>query len=220
MNSFDPDHKKTTEPSVAAALKQELEPDERLLWSGQPIASRVFRVSFIIYLFAIPWTAFALFWEAMAAGSIWGSMDKMPDGMGLAMGIVFPLFGLPFIAIGFWMLAKPFSIRRMAANTIFAVTSKRALIFTKGAKKELRSFPYENMQGLINRKEEKDGSGSLIFSLKSAPVEIGRGSGRDTDPFARGFEYIPNVREAETALRRAMDGYVKVNTSDNAELKS
>lgn len=218
MNSFDPDHKKTTEPSVAAALKQELAPDERLLWTGQPIASRVFRMSFAIYLFAIPWTAFSLFWEFMAAGSIWGSMDKMPEGMGLVMGIVFPLFGLPFIAIGFWMLAKPFSIRRMAANTIFAVTSKRALIFTQGSKKQLRSFPYENMNGLFDRKEGKDGSGSLLFNVKSEPREEGRRN-RDMDPFARGFEYIPNVREAETALRRAMEN-AKAKAPDSVELKS
>jgi hypothetical protein len=46
-------------------LRRELMPGERLLWSGRSQPGKL-KAAFAIWFFAIPWTAFALFWEAMA----------------------------------------------------------------------------------------------------------------------------------------------------------
>jgi len=47
-------------PELESILRRELLPAERLLWSGRPDPARL-RAAFAIWLFAVPWTAFALF---------------------------------------------------------------------------------------------------------------------------------------------------------------
>ncbi|MDD2325088.1 MAG: hypothetical protein PHW63_03625, partial [Alphaproteobacteria bacterium] len=173
--------------------------DERLLWTGQPIPARVMRAAMPIFFFAIPWTAFACFWEFMALAGVLGNFEKIPSGIALVMAIVFPLFGLPFIVIGVWLLGKPFSIRKKAGRTLFAITTRRALIFAQGAKQELRSFPLAGLDEKMTFTEEADGSGSLLFTRARSQED-----GANSDPFTRGFDYIPRIREAESALRRAI----------------
>ncbi len=51
------------------ALSRELRVGERVQWSGMKLA-RVEWTHFGIYAFAIPWTAFSLFWTFMAAAGI------------------------------------------------------------------------------------------------------------------------------------------------------
>ena len=51
------------------ALHRELREGEKVVWQGMKLA-RVEPKGFAIYFFAIPWTAFSLFWTAMAA---WGT---------------------------------------------------------------------------------------------------------------------------------------------------
>ena len=53
---------------------------EPILWAGRPSAMRTFLVSTLIWLFAIPWTAFALGWEWMALGG-WLSGKPPKDGI-------------------------------------------------------------------------------------------------------------------------------------------
>ena len=94
--------------SLGLALERELEPGERILWSGKQLA-RLNLAGFAIWLFAVPWTAFALFWMAMAATGV-----RETEGAG-ALAWAFPLFGLPFVAAGIAMLAAPFRCSRWAA---------------------------------------------------------------------------------------------------------
>ena len=49
------------------ALERELQPGESLVWHGWQLA-RIDPRSFLIYVFAVPWTAFALMWTVLAAG--------------------------------------------------------------------------------------------------------------------------------------------------------
>ncbi len=209
MSGFDPAPKAKGEMSsldLSAQLRAELERGERLLWTAQPIAARAMRAAFVLYIFAIPWTAFSLFWEAMAL-SPWLALRGQEDptgGIQTAVGIVFPLFGLPFIAIGFWMLAKPFVAAAKARRTIYGLTDRRAVIavFGEGKASEIESYGYEKMGPEMERKERADGSGSLYFAFK-------RTVDSDGDPRTerKGFEEIPSVREAESKLRRAVEGF-------------
>ena len=208
MSGFDPDaSKQAIKVDPSFAIRKELQSGERILWQGQPIVERVFKMALAIYLFAIPWTAFSLFWEAMAL-SPWLAMSGNPEANKTAqiVGVVFPLFGLPFIAIGFWMLSRPFALARKARQTSYVITNKRALVVTGGSMHETQSYPYDVMSGELNRTERRDGSGSLYFSSKKVV---------DSDGDARveklGFEYVPHVREVEEKLRRAL--------ADSAALK-
>ncbi|MFA6280273.1 MAG: hypothetical protein WC612_05735 [Bdellovibrionales bacterium] len=209
MSEFDPDQAKSSDfkhrgmaeaPIQTELVQAELSGGERLLWTGRPLAFRVFMSTLIIYLFAIPWTAFSLFWEAMAI-SLWFTKagDKMPEGMGRAVMIVFPLFGLPFIAVGFFMLARPFIEGRRARKTIYAITDRRALVIRQGALREVASYSFDSSEFEISRKERADGSGSLFFA--SSQMVGKAGNSRLTK---KGFEHIGDVRQVEEKLRSAI----------------
>ncbi len=72
----------------------EVEPGESVVWVGRPASGRFFLSMLPVLVFGVPWTAFSLFWVVMAIAA-------SPPG---AMAIIFPLFGLPFVAIGAGML--------------------------------------------------------------------------------------------------------------------
>ncbi|MCZ8368896.1 MAG: hypothetical protein O9293_02830 [Porphyrobacter sp.] len=91
---------KPTMARLRLALERELGAGETVCWHGWQLG-RIEPRSFLIYVFAVPWTAFSLMWTVLAAGAIGVSE------IGL-VGIAFPLFGLPFIAIGAWMLSCRF----------------------------------------------------------------------------------------------------------------
>ncbi|MGL4242249.1 MAG: hypothetical protein ACRCTI_14160, partial [Beijerinckiaceae bacterium] len=84
---------------------------EKLLWAAQPDVRWAVLASCAIWMFAIPWTAFSLFWEAMPLGALYeyytGTRIGAPKGAPIAMMWVFALFGIPFVAIGFGMMLAP-----------------------------------------------------------------------------------------------------------------
>jgi len=207
MSGFDPDQNKAEATAKRATIDEaparaELEGGERLLWTGAPNAQRAFFAGFAVYLFAIPWTAFSLFWESMALMPLF-HMHEKPDNVPLIFAIVFPLFGLPFIAIGFFMLATPFIAARQARCTTYAITDRRALIIRAGLKREVESFSFASIsESEISRKERKDHSGSLFFATKRT---IKADSSDNVKSI--GFEHIENVRMAEERLRRALQTY-------------
>ncbi|MDX9689057.1 MAG: hypothetical protein EOM37_06645 [Proteobacteria bacterium] len=211
-NPFEPKQsewgKAPVSSKVAAAfdpvmvVKEELERGEKLIWADQPVAGRLFAMALPIFVFAIPWTAFSLFWEAMALGIWLHKPEQAADDMQKVLGIVFPLFGLPFVLIGFGMLSAPFVLLARARKTVYAITDRRILIVTTGNKgrHKVESRALKDIRPELSRKENKDGAGSLFL-----------GSAFDMEqPFApnmklRGFEQVRHVREVEAKLRRAIE---------------
>jgi len=170
-------------------LRDELSSAERLIWSSPPRPSRLARKKMPAVLFGIPWTAFAIFWMAGASGF------KMPDfshGAGL-----FPLFGVPFVLIGFGMLSSPYWAARKAASTVYAVTSERAVILERGifGGVSVRSF-YPQQLSEIRRVQLPDGSGDLILDKKISTD--GEGGRTTTDV---GFFGIRDVKNVEAMIR-------------------
>ena len=114
-------------------LRSELNTGERLLWTGQPIANRSGWGSLPLVLFGIPWTAFSVFWELMAISMTGGMKSHNPSEPSFPFNlfpVLFPLFGIPFILIGLWMLSSPYWMRKKAQKIVYAVTDKRALILS------------------------------------------------------------------------------------------
>lgn len=151
------------------ALGRELDANEDLIWSGMQLA-QIEPMMFGIYIFAVPWTAFALFWTAMAFAGV----SSIEDSNGPALlAYAFPLFGTPFIAVGIGMLAAPFYPLWESGKVLYAVTSKRVLKLRLGRKLTVDAVPSERI-GQIERIEARDGSGSIKI-----PVAIGRDSDGD-----------------------------------------
>jgi hypothetical protein len=177
-------------------LQSELESGELLLWRAQPVASKFARGGLCLVAFAVPWTAFALFWEIMALKiAFGGNMGDNP------MRFIFPIFGLPFVAIGFGMLSAPHWLRRRAAHSVYAVTDRRALLLVAGwfSGHTVRSFPIANLSIVEHRKND-DGSGDLIFQRKEWVDSDG-----DRRQQEVGFIAVPDVREVEEIIRGLQD---------------
>ncbi len=179
-------------PELDSILRRELLPGERLLWSGRPDPSRL-RAVFAIWFFAVPWTAFALFWEAMALLP-WMASSHTPLGIQWSFGIIFPLFGLPFIGIGLGMLWMPFKARRKAAQTIYGLTDRRMLRVTAGTKRESASVLIGQM-GPIDVTADADGYGTLR-------IQTGTRLDSDGDKVTERFEVlgVPGVNRLEGLL--------------------
>lgn len=180
------------DPELDAILRRELLASERLLWSGRPDPHKL-KAVFAIWLFAIPWTVFALFWEAMAFMP-WLASTRTPEPIQWTFGIVFPLFGLPFIAIGFGMMWMPVRALQKARRTIYALTDRRILRVTAGAKREAASVMIDQI-GPIDVKADSDGYGTLR-------IQTGSHVDSDGDRVAERFEVagVPDVSRLEGLL--------------------
>jgi hypothetical protein len=129
-------------------IHRELAAGERVVWASQPLAGKSAKQSAPIFLFGIPWTAFAVFWTWHASN-------------GLAL---FGLFGLPFIAIGLLMLSAPWWAARGSARSAYVITDRRALsiVHERGNSVVVRSYVPSQLSSLA-RTEADDGSGSITY---------------------------------------------------------
>lgn len=179
-------------PLLEQSLRRELLAGERLLWSGQPRAGKLKR-GFGIWLFAIPWTAFALFWETMALLP-WSASTHTPTAIQWSFGVIFPLFGLPFVAIGLWMLWQPIRAMRRAGATAYGLTDRRLLRVTEARDRKVQSLVLHQI-GPIDRRESRDGFGDLRIQTHSRVDS-------DGDRVTERFEVlgVPDVARLERLL--------------------
>jgi hypothetical protein len=155
-----PDRDTPRTSRLRQALEHELRADETVQWHGWQLG-RVELRSFGIYVFAIPWTAFALMWTALAGGAVF----QMEDSGAGWLGWAFPLFGLPFIVVGLGMLAMPFAPVLQRGRVLFVVTGQRVLKLALGRELVVTTVPADRI-GLIERREQSDGTGSLKLAIK------------------------------------------------------
>ena len=181
-------------PWLEAAVQRETA-GEAIRWTGRPGAFRSFAWSSLIWLFAVPWTAFALFWEAGVVGGLLLGKGAQPLGsVGHTWGWVMGLFGLPFILVGLGMMLLPFGVLRSARRTVHVLTSKRLLTITEGRIKRVKSVFPDQIRS-IERTERPDGSGNLRLILGYEKDSDGDTVTKTQDLFA-----IPDVRRVEGLL--------------------
>ena len=179
--------------TLELALQRELRAGERVLWRGRRLP-RVAWQSLGIWLFAIPWTAFSLFWTTMA----FAGAQAFEESAGV-LGYAFPLFGTPFIAVGLGMLSAPFLPLFGARRTLFAVTDQRLLRIYLGRRLKTKSVGAGSI-GPIERNERSNGSGTLKIVIGSHRDSDGD---RQTDHFELGE--VADVLSAESKVRELVD---------------
>ena len=77
-------------------IDAELVPGETVIWQQAPEQGARVRGSVITRIFGLFWLAFSLVWEAFALTAA--------SAGGPALTMIFPIFGLPFVAIGVWLV--------------------------------------------------------------------------------------------------------------------
>jgi hypothetical protein len=128
-------------------LSSELSGNEHLIWTGKPKQGIVFRGSDIFIIpFSLIWSGFVVFW-----------MTAMLVAAPFPLG----LFGIPFIAVGFYILVGRFFIdARKRSRTVYGVTNERILIRTGIFNLSTQSFYIKNLPD-ITVKEKMDGTGTI-----------------------------------------------------------
>lgn len=179
---------------LADLVRTELEPGETIIWADTPLARFLTAKSTGIFVFAIPWTLFSLFWMAGASGF------KIPKFDG--PGDFFPLFGVPFLLIGIAMLCYPVQNYRNAFRTCYLLTNRRALTFEREwGRTVVRSFTPRQLT-VVYRKQALDGSGDVIFNAKRWKDNDGASHSEEI-----GFISIAGVQEVERKLKAMVDSH-------------
>ena len=192
------DHDNTNMARLRAALERELTPDEVVEWHGWQ-TGRIEPRLFGIYIFAVPWTLFALAWTGIATTAVAASGQT---GLGL-FAWAFPLFGLPFVAVGGWMLSRPFVPLWERGRVLYVVTDRRVLRLDLGRALTIKTVPADRI-GLAERREERRGTGTL-----SLAVRIGRDSDGDRQIESFAIGPVNDIAGAAAAIGR-MAGAAKL----------
>ncbi|WP_208678532.1 hypothetical protein [Synechococcus elongatus] len=180
-------------PQLRQKIDRELDLREEILWIGQPEPSLMILTggTLAIALFAVPWTAFSVFWMWAALGF------QVPDlSRGFQPQYLFAMFGIPFFLIGIGMLLSPFWSWRQAFQTVYIITNQRAITFEGAGKTVIRSY-YPQQFNNLYRKEGNNGIGDVIIA-----AETTRDSDGDRQRRELGFFNIRDPKEVEVILKK------------------
>ena len=175
---------------IDQTLNAQLDPGEGLLWSGAPHPARMALSALPATVAGIPFTAFAAFW-IYTAYTMTSHSKSSPGGP----WVLFPLFGIPFLAVGLGMLTAPLWAFLAAARTVYAVTNKRAMIVSRLFSISVRSYLHADIHDL-QRVERANGEGDVFFANRDIVTRSG-GVVRKRI----GFLGIPDVRSVEQLIR-------------------
>ncbi|MEO7663712.1 MAG: PH domain-containing protein, partial [Candidatus Limnocylindrales bacterium] len=167
--------------------------DERLIWEGRPDArAYVLRGAWYLVPFSLMWGGFAIFWEYTALRS------GAPP--------FFVLWGIPFVAIGLYMIVgRPLGARHEAQRTVYALTDRRVLIIGGAfgrsiVELDLRDLPPSQLD------ERSDGIGTITFggiagAFRAPPGWPTMGMSGRTPAFVS----IPDARRVYALLQDARE---------------
>ena len=145
---------------AATELTSDLDAGERLLWSGRPAQGILFRSSDIFLIpFSLLWGGFAIFWEVAALAATWDSDAQTPDMVRHA----FPLFGLPFVAIGLYLIAGRFFVdRAQRRKTLYGITDRRVIIRSGLFRRTTKSLNLRTLSD-VTLSERSDRRGTITL---------------------------------------------------------
>ncbi len=172
---------------------------EKLVWAARPDVKIAVFISFGIWLFAVPWTAFSLFWISIPAAALYegytGADIGAPKGAPSLAMWAFALWGVPFVLVGFAMLLAPLWTLKRGTKTLYVLTGKRLAVLEGSRKITITSILPGEISGL-SRKEGPDGRGTLI-------VLQGFEKDSDGDRISKKTELgvITDVRRVEELVR-------------------
>ncbi|AHM03119.1 hypothetical protein roselon_00690 [Roseibacterium elongatum DSM 19469] len=178
--------------STTAGWDGLLSKGETLVWQGQPESgvdwARLFHP---LTLMGVIFTGFSIFW----IGAAMSILDNGPGGIWM----LFPLFGVPFLLIGLYMLVGRLLVDAyIRSHTWYTLTDRTAFIAVDmPGRKWLDSYPLRDMDML----RLEDGiPGSIVFGQTDR--RHGTGAGAHATPRQVGFHRITYARELYGQMRQ------------------
>jgi hypothetical protein len=148
-------------PSDAQQRAQsELQSGESLYWTGTGDPRRLALAALPASLFGIPFAGFALFWVSQAyraTSSLSHSHNSFASGFR-----IFPLFGVPFLLVGFGLVLSPLWAFLKGGSTVYAVTNQRVMVITGTTNRIVKSLTPVDILG-VDHSERPDGSGDILI---------------------------------------------------------
>jgi len=180
-------------------IQKELDSDERLLWAGMPKQGAIFKGTDVFMIpFSLLWGGFAIFWEYMALTMV-PKAQNASDGFAL----IFPLFGIPFVVIGLYMIFGRFIYdSKKRQKTFYGLTDQRAIIVSGVFSKSVKSLNLKTISD-VSLSEKENGYGSIVFGQENQMMSLFMGGGfpgmgSSTTPK---FELIENAKHVYKQLR-------------------
>lgn len=163
-------------------------PDEKLLWQGVPATGLRFTgAGAVLSFFGVFFLTFSIFWMIMAA-SIGGFSGAEA---------LFPLFGLPFVLIGLWLVFGHWffdAYKRKHAR--YALSNKRAFVARTMFGRRMESYPIDRSSQIH------------LISGKLDTVHFTQTTYRTKNGTAVkniGFRFIPDGQEVYDLLRKVRE---------------
>lgn len=146
----------TAEAEAQALIRRHLRRNEELVWLGKPETGWRFTPSdWYLIPFGILWAGFVVIWEAVAVGGALATGDPAVW--------LFPLFGIPFLIVGWFLTIGRFRLRSAQRRRLtYALTNRRVLGIERGSVESVRSVFLEGLSG-IGQRIGADGVGTLSF---------------------------------------------------------
>ncbi|MBX3390985.1 MAG: hypothetical protein KF691_16160 [Phycisphaeraceae bacterium] len=158
------------------ALARELDPDEKLLWAGCPVAWRVaiggmtasVFLAIVALLFGIAFFGIALdLWHEFEKLRSAGLAPSPIDGPTKGRLLVAASLGVVITASGLFLLLSPLRILANAKKMIYALTNTRVLVVCVSRRGRVRVRSLEPGHPLeLTRLEHRDGSGTIVIGAR------------------------------------------------------
>jgi len=200
--------------SAEDAVRSCLESNEKLLWSGKPATGiRLRPADAAMIPFSIFWTGFAVFWEIMACSALWAKGAAKEAGW---FFWIFPLWGIPFILIGLYLLFGRFwTDAKQRENTSYGITDRRVIMIAGLWNQKVRSLDLKSLSD-FTMTQRSDGSGNITMASLNPLLQLmgnPRLSGTSNQTAMPTLEMIPDVARVYTIMREAHSNVAKVEKS-------
>jgi len=178
--------------NTADKFRDELNPGERLLWSGQPQQGLMLRPADALMIpFSLIWGGFVIFWQF--------------DAVSMRASFFSQLWGLPFVAVGLYIIFGRFFVdMAQRAETYYALTDQRAIILSGLFNQNVKTLKLQNLPE-INISSGRDGRGTITFGTSHplAWMYSAGGFPRSARYYtAPSFEAIEDVRTVYQQIKR------------------
>lgn len=172
---------------LAPEIRSELEPDENVLWVGQPDAIKDAIGITPIFLFAVPWTAISIFFLITAF-----TTTKQGQSLGYLS-----IIGIPFTLLGFLLLSTPFYTYYVAKQTHYIATNRNLYVIVLGKEKSVERYDRADLANIS--RTEYGARGTLKWSLQGQSRRPSYRGNKQTGEVV--FKNIVKPKELELILR-------------------